>query len=295
MTVYRWKPGSEWRNGDVQRVGEQLKTLADEHGDQLTPTLIVEAARPEDTPLHRLFEWNNDRAAELYRRQQARRVMQSIEVIPNADSSPRKMFVAVVEKKPSGDVSKVYVSTERAMSDVELTLQILNAAMDFIESFRSRYGQFKELALIADRAQMDIHGLMRKRELLNRLTTRKRKPRELTPASADVVDIEHGPSQMKELLDEFDVCYRDKMGVAAPIVAGKDHKLAKQLLERYEVGRLKVWVRRFFQTPDPFIRQSGYSFGVFFACIGKMIALDKKSEPTLSDKTIRNVQAIYGK
>src|SRR5688572_22432741 len=76
---------------------------------------------------------------------------------------------------------------------------------------------------------------------------------------------------VQQLIEEFNEAFLDKFGTKAPIVRGKDHKLAKLLLERYELDQLKGWAWKFFTVDDAFIKQSGYSFGVFSACLGKVI------------------------
>ena len=76
----------------------------------------------------------------------------------------------------------------------------------------------------------------------------------------------------KDVLTVYDAGYVQHYGVRAPIVGAKDAKLAKGLLERgYTLAQLEDWLGVFFRHPDPFIAQSGHTFGVFVACIGKCI------------------------
>lgn len=98
---------------------------------------------------------------------------------------------------------------------------------------------------------------------------------------------------IKALLSAYDSAYRRKFGVPAPIVGAKDAALAKRLLARYSSDQLAGWVERFFELPDPFIMQSGYTFGVFASCLGKVIAADKPT-PQVSARTLRNMKGIYG-
>lgn len=63
---------------DTQR--ERVLFLADEHG-RVTPSLVLEDARREDSPLHGLFEWNNDKAAEQHRLDTARAVIRTVKVV----------------------------------------------------------------------------------------------------------------------------------------------------------------------------------------------------------------------
>lgn len=76
---------------------------------------------------------------------------------------------------------------------------------------------------------------------------------------------------IKALLSHYDAAFTRKFGSAAPIIGAKDAALAKRLLARYTLEQLEGWVDRFFEIDDAFIRQSGYTFGVFSSCIGKLI------------------------
>jgi hypothetical protein len=87
----------------------------------------------------------------------------------------------------------------------------------------------------------------------------------------------------RELLTVFDRAYQDRFGVRAPLTGAKDGKLASELLKLYQPVDLERWVRAFFQIPDPFIQQSGYTFGVFKACLGKVIAYAERRQAVMAD------------
>lgn len=74
------------------------------------------------------------------------------------------------------------------------------------------------------------------------------------------------------VLGAYDRAYQIRFGVRAPIVRGKDAKLAQRLLALYSVEQLAEWLDVFFRVRDPFIQSSGYTFAVFAACIGTVIA-----------------------
>lgn len=158
MTIYRWKVGSERKGGDVQAIGQILSDLVQQHGDRLKPSVIVDAARPETSPLHSQFTWDDVKAADLYRRQEARMVMNSIRVVVDEDSEPQPMFISVIETV-FDEPDRAYVTTARAMRDAELTAQILQQARRDIASFRQRYGHLKELAEVADYADASLVAL----------------------------------------------------------------------------------------------------------------------------------------
>ena len=60
-------------------VGKVLRDLYAEHG-KLTPSLVLEAAREEDHPLHHRFEWDDTEAAEQWRLRQAASLIRSVRI-----------------------------------------------------------------------------------------------------------------------------------------------------------------------------------------------------------------------
>lgn len=62
--------------GDSEALKE-LERLTDINNGDLTPDIVLEAARPENSPLHKHFEWDDSVAAEAWRKDQARTLIQS--------------------------------------------------------------------------------------------------------------------------------------------------------------------------------------------------------------------------
>lgn len=81
---------------------------------------------------------------------------------------------------------------------------------------------------------------------------------------------------IKALLSHFDAAFRKQEWNVehepAPINGAKDSALAKKLLALYSYERLIQLIDAFFASSDPFIVNSGYTFGVFYSSIGKLIA-----------------------
>lgn len=80
---------------------------------------------------------------------------------------------------------------------------------------------------------------------------------------------------IKALLTLYEAGYVKRYGVKAPLVPSKDAPLAKRLLSRYTMEQLSHWLDVFFTMRDPFIERSGHTFGVFSACLAKVIAAAK--------------------
>lgn len=76
---------------------------------------------------------------------------------------------------------------------------------------------------------------------------------------------------IKALLSLYDEAYQRLYGVRAPIVSGKDAKLAASV-QQYTLAQHAEYLEAFMAHPDPFIQQSGHTFGVYVSCLGKLIA-----------------------
>jgi hypothetical protein len=83
---------------------------------------------------------------------------------------------------------------------------------------------------------------------------------------------------IKALLTHYDAAFRKRFNEKYPVTA-KDAALAKRLLGIYELEQLTEWVDKFFELDDAWIKQTGYSFGVFSACLPKVIARSVPKEP----------------
>ena len=92
----------------------------------------------------------------------------------------------------------------------------------------------------------------------------------------------------RDLLAVYDAEYRKRFNTAAPIVGKKDAPLAARLLKLYSFDELSSWVRLYFDVPDKFIQNSGYTFGVFSACIAKVIQHDRR----LATRVTVNTQPV---
>ena len=141
MTIYKWKQGSRV-NFDAQKVGEVCERL--EKKGKLTPTALVDASRRSNAPLHNLFEWDNEKAAEKYRETQAAYLIRSIEVVVTGVSEPVRAFVSV---NIDGE-SRQYMNVETAMKSEPTRDQVLSDALIELESFKRKYSNLKELASV---------------------------------------------------------------------------------------------------------------------------------------------------
>ena len=87
---YEWRLGSLAKDIDPNLAVAELERIENVYG-ALTPENILEASKQEDAYLHKLFTWNDETAANQYRLQQARTILNNIEVVIISDGQPRQM------------------------------------------------------------------------------------------------------------------------------------------------------------------------------------------------------------
>lgn len=143
--VYQWKHGSRI-DLDPQAAGEELERIRTWNNGRLEPLNVVEASRDAGAPLHTAFEWDDGKAAQSWRLEQARYVIRSVEVIVPKHSggeAPIRAFVSVER-----DADRSYTSVHHALSDKELRVQVLRQAWADLEAWRQRNAELVEFAEI---------------------------------------------------------------------------------------------------------------------------------------------------
>jgi hypothetical protein len=136
-------------------VRDELFRLHDEHGE-LTPQLVVEAARPESHPLHSRFEWDDQKAGEAHRLDQARGLIRSLRITyRDAEGYQQHVRQFVSVARPEG---RAYVPTV-AVADDPLARRILLADMHREwQALKRRYGHMAEFLDMISEERHDQAG-----------------------------------------------------------------------------------------------------------------------------------------
>jgi len=79
--TYQWRKGSRTGGVDPTIAGAELERIWEEHDERLEPPVVVEESRPKAAPLHPVFEWNDKKAAEEWRNNQARQLIRNIRIV----------------------------------------------------------------------------------------------------------------------------------------------------------------------------------------------------------------------
>jgi hypothetical protein len=152
--VYQWKEGSRVPV-KAQIAGEHLERLQSQKGGRLTPIDVVRDARRKSSPLHSAFEWDDRKAASIYREERARYILRSLVVViatqePDSGDEERPVRAFVNVEK---DSESFYTPTVTALSDEELRRQVLEDALRELHAWEQKYKDLKELVAVFTAAE----------------------------------------------------------------------------------------------------------------------------------------------
>ena len=137
---------------------EALKAIAARDGGLLRPAAVVEAARDESSPLHGAFCWDDTKAAELYRLDQAQRLIRSFRVKIESDGKECDVpvFVNISSDREGGKSENPYRMLESIQKDMDLLAVAESDALEQLRGIRNRYVHLKRLNDIW--TAIDFHG-----------------------------------------------------------------------------------------------------------------------------------------
>ena len=135
MEKVEWKVKGIFK-ADAQKVYEEIGDV------NVTPEEVLKKAKNKKSELHKCFEWDNDIAAERYRLQQARQIIQLLVVTPVAEEhTPLRAFQITSERN-------TYQSTRLFLEQPDEYQVLLDRAKQELQSLRSRYKMLTELETI---------------------------------------------------------------------------------------------------------------------------------------------------
>ena len=140
---YRWKRNS-WLDGrklDANEVGQEFEKIENKYG-VVTAEKVVAIAENENNVLHNYFEWDNEKAGHLWRKQQARTLIACVEVtyINEDKTDPVTVRAFVNTKKDQG-----YQRIEKVVTDIDSYQRLLDKAYDDLRVVRDKYTDLQEI------------------------------------------------------------------------------------------------------------------------------------------------------
>lgn len=156
--TYVSRPGSKVSSKEITRISVALQTVEKQFGC-ITPAIVVKAAEPKNSPLHRFFEWHNDAAAERYRLWQARQLIARVYVIDKQrpEIGPVRAFVNLeippLEDEDEQDEDeanqRAYLNIAKLKGQQDFSSQLLGYAYSQLIGWKKRFGNYKQFLGVA--------------------------------------------------------------------------------------------------------------------------------------------------
>lgn len=146
----RWKAGYNFKT-PAPEAAQEVQQIASRNDGLATPRLVVAAARPKRALLHDEFTWDDTKAAESWRVQEARRLLNHLVIVEVTGGVEREVAPAFVSVAVGGDdesPTRGYVSVDAVLGDPELRQQAVFEALRGLEAWKRRYKHLSELKLI---------------------------------------------------------------------------------------------------------------------------------------------------
>ena len=151
MENISWKAGTQFPI-EAKVAADTIRDLQIKLGkNSITAKDLLDASRDVNAPLHSCFEWDDSVAAELYRTEQARRIIAGLEItIIKDNNAPIKtryfLNVQPVTPKKQGE----FVAFDVAFNNDDYHKQILHNALNELRAFQRKYRTYRELSIVFD-------------------------------------------------------------------------------------------------------------------------------------------------
>jgi len=152
---YAWKIPGFAKNIDIDLAIQEMERIEALYGS-LTPQNILDASRPQNALFNSLFQWDDTIAAEHYRLQQARTILNNIEVSIISDGQPKQISVYEVIKQPS--IPSIYKSINSMdLNDIDFIKTRTLKELTILKDKLSVYKEFSKITSSLNQAIQDLN------------------------------------------------------------------------------------------------------------------------------------------
>jgi hypothetical protein len=135
-------------------IERELRAIWDARPAEFTPGRVVEAATPEDHPLHGMFEWDNDIAGPAYRCAQAAQLIRSVKITlttENGQIEDHRVRAWLPARYAGGDDAEPgsYVPTTGVQSPEQRQFMLRQMKREAL-AFQRRYSHLSEFWSVID-------------------------------------------------------------------------------------------------------------------------------------------------
>lgn len=149
---YQWRKASQVPRAWAPTFGERVDWLEKRLGRPPRPGDILEDAEDKDSPIHHMFDWDDEEAAMKFRRIQAGVMLTAlvvkVEIVKGkvVEQVEMPVRVALNHTRKAGGAERPHISD--VLNSREMRGQILERAADELLSIERRYAYLKELSRV---------------------------------------------------------------------------------------------------------------------------------------------------
>jgi len=129
----------------ASKIRNELLKIAKEHNGIIRPAIVIEKARDSKSPLHNCFEWDNSKAAEAFRLEQARGLIRTYVTVFSEETHPQDVFVSLSTDRKAGGGYRVLADV---IGDADMKKILLKDALNEMVYFTKKYNRLQELASV---------------------------------------------------------------------------------------------------------------------------------------------------
>ena len=143
----KYKYGQNWQGQKVRAevVGREIEKLIKENEGVVIPETVVRKAKPKRSPLHKCFEWDDKKAAHLYRIEQAKGLLRSVTVvIQESDDEEGETIEVRAFPCIESEGGNYYTTIASVMDSVEMSDQLESQILRELVYLRNKHKTYKK-------------------------------------------------------------------------------------------------------------------------------------------------------
>lgn len=130
--IYKWKPGTRIK-ADPALAAQVMNQLADE--SRLDAENLVEVSKPTEAVLHDDFEWDNDKAANEFRKHQARNIINGLLIVKEEvpEEPPIRCYFKIEENTSN------YTPIQTIVQSADSMAALKTRAINELNAYRQKF------------------------------------------------------------------------------------------------------------------------------------------------------------
>lgn len=163
--VYQWRPGYRYKV-PAAVAGTELERIRAQSGNErdVVAAAMIVAAKPESSPLHREFNWNDKAAAHEHRMDQARNLITALCYVVRREPDGEPVRTVAYVHVRSADNPSTYRTAADVLRDPE---DSANSLKECISLLRGIHRRFLFLAEFHPQVRLIFNAIKRLEDLLD--------------------------------------------------------------------------------------------------------------------------------